>query len=165
MRSIESQLSAAISVLSIAAHLVLGSPVLAATHPRSGGTLRVELYTASVSLDPREWQAGSLDSAANEKMAGLVFERLVALDNYGRFQPVLATEWSHDSAYKRWRFTIRGGVKFSDGAVLSAEDIVAALQPLLPSTEQVSASGDGIAVQSGAPMPDLLERFASGRYF
>ena len=165
MRSIESQLSAAISVLSIAAHLVLGSPVLAATHPRSGGTLRVELYTASVSLDPREWQAGSLDSAANEKMAGLVFERLVALDNYGRFQPVLATEWSHDGSNKRWQFSVRSGVKFSDGAALTAADVVAALQPLLPSTLQISASGNGVVIQSSVPVSDLLEQLASGRYF
>jgi len=165
MRFIGSRPFAAISFLWVAAQLACPWPVPGATHPKYGGTLRVELHAATISLDPREWQTGSLEAAANEKLAGLVFERLVALDNYGRFQPVLATEWSHDSAYKRWRFTIRGGVKFSDGAVLSAEDIVAALQPLLPSTEQVSASGDGIAVQSGAPMPDLLERFASGRYF
>ena len=165
MRSIESRLSATISFLSIAAHLLLASPVPAATHPRYGGTLRIEVHGASVSLDPREWQVGSLDSATNEELAELVFERLVALDNYGRFQPVLVTEWSHDGSNKRWRFTIRAGVKFSDGAALSAEDVVGALQPLLPATEQVSASGNAIVIQANLPVPDLLEQLASGRYF
>src|SRR5580658_9628279 len=152
--------------------LVLSSALLlkgvaadAAENPRYGGTLRVELPLASVSLDPREWQAGSLDSAASEKLAALVFERLVALDNYGRFQPVLATEWSHDGSNKRWQFTIRAGVKFSDGSQLTPADVAAALQPLLPATEQISSTGNAIVIQSSVPAPDLLEQLASGRYF
>jgi peptide/nickel transport system substrate-binding protein len=138
---------------------------MAAEHPRYGGTLRVELPTASVSLDPREWRAGSLESATSEKLAALVFERLVALDNYGRFQPVLAAEWSHDGSGKRWQFTIRPSVKFSDGTALSAEDIVVALQPLLPPTLQISSAGNAVVIQSAAPVPDLLEQLCSGRYF
>jgi len=165
MRSIELRLFAAISFFLFAGQLLLAPPLPAATHPRYGGTLRVELHAASVSLDPRGWQVGSLDSATNEKMAELVFERLVALDNYGRFQPVLAAEWSHDASNKRWRFVIRGSVKFSDGAALNPEDVVAALQPLLPASEQVSAAGNSIVFQSNAPMPDLLEQLSSGRNF
>jgi peptide/nickel transport system substrate-binding protein len=152
--------------------LVLGSVLFvraatawAAEHPRYGGTLRVELPTASVSLDPREWRAGSLESATSEKLAALVFERLVALDNYGRFQPVLAAEWSHDGSSKRWQFTIRPGVKFSDGAPLTAGDIVAALQPLLPATLQISWAGNAVVIQSTTAVPDLLEQLSSGRYF
>ena len=152
--------------------LVLGSVLLvssptapAAEKPRYGGTLRVELSAANVSLDPRTWRVGSLDSATNEKLAALVFERLVALDNYGRFQPILAVEWSHDSSSKRWQFTIRPGIKFSDGTALTAADTVGALQPLLPATEQISASGNTIVIQSAVPVPDLLEQLASGRYF
>ena len=152
--------------------LVLGSVLVAraaiawaAERPRYGGTLRVELPSASVSLDPREWRAGSLESATNEKLAALVYERLVALDNYGRFQPVLAAEWSHDGSSKRWQFTIRPGVRFSDGTALSAEDIVPALQPLLPATLQISSAGNAVVIQSTAPVPDLLEQLSSGRYF
>lgn len=152
--------------------LVLGSVLFvgaatasAAENPRYGGTLRVEVQAASVSLDLREWHAGSLDSATNEKLAALVFERLVALDNYGRFQPVLAAEWAHDGVNKRWQFTIRPGVRFSDGTPLTAAEIVAALQPLLPAWQQISTSGNTVVIQSTAPVPDLLEQLASGRYF
>ncbi len=133
--------------------------------PEYGGTLRVELRAASVSLDPREWKAGAMESATDEKMGALVFDRLVALDNYGRFQPQLATEWSHDAGFKRWVFTLRPDVKFSDGTLLSAADVAAALQPLLPSGQQITASGNSVVVQSAAAMPDLLEELASGRFF
>jgi hypothetical protein len=165
MRSIESRQFAAISFLTVAVLLLFALPLSASTRPKYGGTLRVEVHASSVSLDPREWQAGSRDSATNQKLAELVFERLVALDNYGRFQPVLATEWSHDNLNKRWRFVIRAGVKFSDGAPLTAEDVVAAFQPLLPATQQISASGNTLVLQSSVAAPDLLEQLASGRFF
>ncbi|MGB8473977.1 MAG: ABC transporter substrate-binding protein [Candidatus Acidiferrum sp.] len=138
----------------------------AAVSPRYGGTLRVEMHAASVSLDPREWQAGSFEAAADEKLAALEFERLVSLDNYGRIQPELATGWSHDASNRRWQFTIRSGVKFSDGADLTAEDVVAALRPMLPETQQISAtSPDEVVVQSSIAVPELLEQLASSRYF
>jgi hypothetical protein len=133
--------------------------------PQYGGTLRVELRAAAVSLDPRQWKAGSAESAANEKVGALVYDRLVALDNYGRFQPQLATEWSHDAVFKRWQFTLRAGVKFSDGTALSSRDVVAALQPLLPEGLQISGSGNTVVIQSAAATPDLLEELASGRFF
>jgi len=165
MRSIELRLFAAISFLLVFMRLVLASPLHAAAHPKYGGTLRVELNAASVSLDPRAWQSGELEFATNEKLAALMFERLVALDNYGRFQPVLATEWSHDASNKRWQFAIRAGVRFSGGSTLTAANVVDALQPLLPETLKIFTSGNLVLIQSASPVPDLLERLASGPYF
>lgn len=145
--------------------LVLLPFARASRWPQYGGTLRVELRAAAVSLDPRQWKAGSAELATNEKLGALVYDRLMALDNYGRFQPQLATEWSHDAAFKRWQFTLRANVKFSDGTALSSRDIVAALQPLLPEGLQISASGNSVVIQSAAATPDLLEEMASGRFF
>jgi ABC-type transport system substrate-binding protein len=160
MKFIGSRLLALISGLLIAA-----GGARAATSPRRGGMLRVELRATSVSLDPREWKAGMLDFATEEKLGALVFDRLVMLDNYGRFQPQLAGEWSHDAAFKRWQFMLRAGVKFSDGSVLTAADVASALQQLLPATQQIQASGNSVIIQSSAPITDLLEQLASGRYF
>jgi peptide/nickel transport system substrate-binding protein len=137
----------------------------AAERPQYGGVLRVDLRAASVNLNPAKWKAGSADFATNQRLAELLFDRLVALDNYGRFQPQLATEWSHDAAAKRWQFTLRQGVKFSDGTTLTPGDVVAALQALLPRGMQATASSGGIAIQSAAPAGDLLELLASGPYF
>jgi ABC-type transport system substrate-binding protein len=125
----------------------------------------VEVRATAISLDPREWKLGSAEFATDEKMGALVYDRLVALDNYGRFQPQLAAEWSHDAAFKRWQFTLRANVKFSDGAALTGADAVAALQPLLFSGQEISASGNNVVIQSAAAMPDLLEELASGWFF
>jgi MarR-like DNA-binding transcriptional regulator SgrR of sgrS sRNA len=144
---------------------MVASAAKCAERQRYGGTLRVELRTAWVSLDPREWKMGTMEAAADEKMGALVYDRLVALDNFGRFQPQLAAEWSHDAAFKRWQFTLRSNVKFSDGTALTTADVVAALQPLLPDGLQISASGNNVVIQSATGMPDLLEELASGRFF
>jgi len=136
-----------------------------ATRPQYGGVLRVELRASAVTLNPRRWKPGSVEYATNQRLAGLIFDRLISLDNYGRFQPQLATDWSHDSAAKRWQFTLRQGVKFSDGALLAASDVVAALQPLLATGMQIYATPNGVAIQSANSASDLLEQLASGAYF
>jgi peptide/nickel transport system substrate-binding protein len=166
MRFIES-LWPARTKLIVLAMLALGAGPSArgSQWPQYGGTLRVELHANAISLDPREWKMGTMESAADEKLGALVFDRLVVLDNYGRFQPQLATEWSHDAAFKRWQFTLRANVKYSDGTALNTADVVAALQPLLPDGQQIMAAGNGVVIQSAAAMPDLLEELASGRFF
>jgi peptide/nickel transport system substrate-binding protein len=155
------------SALAVLICAIVVSAPQCAERQRYGGILRVELPTALVSLDPREWKVGAVESATDEKMGALVFDRLVALDNYGRFQPQLATEWTHDAGFKSWQFILRANVKFSDGTALTNTDVVGALQPLLPNGQQISAfrNGNGVVIQSAAAMPDLLEELASGRFF
>jgi hypothetical protein len=149
----------------LAAALALTPGAPAAGRPQYGGVLRVELRAASVTLEPRRWKSGSPEFAANQRLAELLFDRLVSLDNYGRFQPQLATDWNHDAVARRWQFTLRQGVKFSDGTALTAADVVASLEPLLPRGMQVAATPTGVSIQSFAPAGDLLEVLASGSRF
>jgi len=151
---------------SVFALFLLAAPLAHPTkHPRYGGTLRVALRATTVSLDPREWMPGSPASAQNEQLAVLVFDRLLTLDDYGRFQPALSTEWSHDANLRNWQFKLRPGVKFSDGSSLTTGEVVAALQPLLPPGLQISANEGAVIIRSSHPIPDLLEQLSSGRYF
>ncbi|HEY1472381.1 MAG TPA: ABC transporter substrate-binding protein [Candidatus Acidoferrum sp.] len=163
MRSSNSLSLAAISLALL--FLLPASPVQATKRPAYGGTLRVVLRAPSISLDPREWKPGSASSAQNKQFAVLIYDRLLTLDDYGRFQPALATEWSHDAAMRNWQFKLRPGVKFSDGSPLTATNVVAALQPLLAAGLQISAAENAISIHSSHPVPDLLEQLSSGRYF
>jgi peptide/nickel transport system substrate-binding protein len=156
---------AGISALAVALMAAGPERTAATKRPRYGGTLRVQLRGASLSLDPREWKAGSVAAADSERLGPLVYDRLVTLDEYGRFQPGLATEWSHDGATKNWQFKIRSGVKFSDGMALTAKDVVSALQPLLPAGLTITSVENGVTIRSQRALPDLLEQLASGRYF
>src|SRR5277367_2281217 len=140
-----------------------------ATAPRYGGTLVVELHTPSLMLDPVKWKIGAPDYAASAQIASVVFDRLLTLDRFGRFQPALATEWSHDAGWRRWQFSLRSGVLFSDGSALTAADAVGALQELLaegsPGKIAVTAAGMHVVLQFPSAVPDLLEQLASQRYF
>jgi peptide/nickel transport system substrate-binding protein len=136
-----------------------------AASPRYGGTLHVKLRASSVSLDPREWTPGSLSSAAGEKLASLAFDRLVTLDDHAKFQPALATEWSHDAASRNWQFKLRSGVRFSDGSLLTPADAVVSVQISLGKGFEVASVENGIVIRAAHPAPDLLEQLASGSNF
>lgn len=153
-----------IELLAVAV-LAAAPATFASTRPQYGGTLRVELNSSALDLDPRHWKPGTQEFALNEQFASLLFDRLAALDNYGRFQPRLAAEWSHDASFRRWQFTLRGGVKFSDGTPLTPGDVASSLQSVLPSTIRITPFSGSVLFQSSTPIPDLLEQLASGRCF
>src|SRR5579859_3859780 len=127
----------------ISAALVALAGIYAQGAPRYGGTLHVKLRASSVSLDPHEWTPGSLSSAASEKLASLVYDRLVTLDDYAKLQPALAAEWSHDSGNRSWQFKLRSSVRFSDGSLLTPADAVSSLQASLGKSFEVTAVENG----------------------
>jgi ABC-type transport system substrate-binding protein len=120
----------------------------AATRPRYGGTLRVEMLAAPAALDPTAANAAPLRS--------LAFETLVRLDEAGAPQPCLALSWQHDAAARRWQFNLRPAVKFHDGSPLTAAVAAPLLQAALPAMT-IAATGDtAIAIRANRPLPDLL---------
>lgn len=60
----------------------------------------------------------------------LAYEGLVRADADGRIVPVLATKWTVDKAMTTYEFALREGVKFADGSVMTADDVVASFQRL-----------------------------------
>jgi peptide/nickel transport system substrate-binding protein len=137
------RLSAWLPLAALSALAVCG----AATRPHYGGTLRVEMRAAPAAIDPAVVDAAPL--------ASLLFETLVRLDEAGTPQPCLAVSWQHDSAWKRWQFHLRPGVKFQDGSPLTAAAVAASLQAALPGVA-LTATGDAVTIRANHPLPDLL---------
>lgn len=102
-----------ISYLSIAAisGIALLAPVRAARRPVYGGTLRIETSASIQTPGPEE-----------PKLAGLVFETLVRLDEQGRPHPWLALSWTHDATRKRWTFTPRPNVMLHNGTLWTPDE-------------------------------------------
>jgi len=153
------------AILPVLSALCLTLPVHAATRPHYGGTLRLEMRARVASLDPREWPADSTGAAAADRLASLVYDRLVRVDENGRVQTALAVSWQHDADSKRWQFRLRPGVKFHDGTPLTPDRAAAALHPLLGNERLVSVSGEWLVIQSSQSMPDLPAELARGRHF
>lgn len=118
----------------------------AATRPRYGGTLRVEMRAAPPALDPTSADAAPLRA--------LVFETLVRLDEAGAPQPCLALSWQHDATAKHWQFNLRPGVKLHDGSPLTAAAVLASLEAALPGLT-IAATGDAVTIRANHPLPDL----------
>ena len=81
-------------------------------------TLRVANQGDANSMDPH-----SLNESLQLSIMGNVYEPLVGRDKKLGLVPALATKWSQTSPTV-WRFELRKGVKFHDGAAFSADDVV-----------------------------------------
>jgi ABC-type transport system substrate-binding protein len=133
---------------------LLISPLAAATLPRYGGTLTVELSST--------WN--SVESSST--IAPLVTETLVRLNERGEIEPLLATAWQRDADRKRWRFSLRPKVVFHDGEPLNAASAVPSLMVALRKKYgdvNITAGGQALVLQFDRPTPDLLTELASPR--
>ncbi|MDN5787831.1 ABC transporter substrate-binding protein [Pseudorhodobacter sp.] len=79
---------------------------------------RADIY----SLDP-----DSVPSTSNLAFLNHIYEGLVRYDREFKLEPALATEWELVDD-KFWRFKLREGVKFHDGADFTADDVVASFK-------------------------------------
>ena len=117
--------------------------LLLATAP-GAQTLRWSSQGDPQTMDPHAQNEG-LTNSMNQQ----VYERLVDRDRKLNFVPGLATDWQQTAALV-WRFKLRPGVKFHDGAAFSADDVVFSVRRAAEPTSQVSvyahALGEAVKV-------------------
>ncbi|MGB3246153.1 MAG: ABC transporter substrate-binding protein [Sulfitobacter sp.] len=138
-----------------AAALLAASGVSASGIPRKGGRLRMALSGAARS-DTWASTDGLFMQVARQ---GLVFDSLTEVAADGTLRGELATGWQASNDARVWQFDIRKGVKFHDGALLTAQDVVAALDPLIDGV--VGSTGPlGVRIVLETPDPGLPLRLA-----
>jgi peptide/nickel transport system substrate-binding protein len=134
--------------------------LFAATRPRYGGILRVEMRSAVRDMDPAAAAADNDARAAKMRLLPLVYETLVRCDEEGRLEPLLAASWQADSRMQRWEFRLRPGVKFHDGMPL----IPAAAAAVLSAAGRgwlVTEGKDAVVIESERPAPGLPRDLAN----
>ena len=83
-------------------------------------TIRWARSADALTLDPHSQNEGPTSTLLHH-----IYETLVLRETDGSLTPRLATEWNiHPEDPTIWVFKIRQGVKFHDGADLTAEDVV-----------------------------------------
>ncbi|SDK20695.1 ABC transporter substrate-binding protein [Nonomuraea jiangxiensis] len=87
---------------------------------------------------PRDLVAGPEDPYYTHQTLR-VWEPLVTVDDKLRPVPALATGWDSADQGRRWTFTLRDGVRFSDGTPLTAESVVANIERFLRIAPRQSA--------------------------
>ena len=109
-------------------------------------TLRWASQGDPLTMDPQSQNEG-LTNAIN----GQVYERLTRRDRQLNLVPALAVSWEQTSPLV-WRFRLRAGVKFHDGAPFTADDVVfsfkRAQDPVSTFSVYANAVGTVVAVDA-----------------
>jgi len=128
-----------------------------------GGTLTVVLESEVVILDPY------VTTAAITRTFGYhVWDTLFAMAENGEIRPQMVREHSASADGLTWTFTLRDGLRFHDGAPVTAADCVASLNRWMPldplgrmlraAVAAVEARGDtSFAIALKEPFPLLLD--------
>ena len=88
--------------------------------------LRIAIGVDVDTLDPKRQTTTTVFNIVQ-----MMVESLVWLDQNGRLQPRLATSWQEAPDATSWLFTLRDGVRFSDGARLDAAAVQLSLDRTL----------------------------------
>ena len=114
-----------------------------------GAVIKAGITTPAAAINPvLVADQGTLDMLAQTG------EYLVLSDQTLTLKPVLATSWSANSTADVWTFKIRQGVKFHNGAPLTADDVVYSFKLYTgPGSSALSAFG-GVVKPSGVTKVD-----------
>lgn len=134
------------------------------------------VFQSSVSIgDPHI----ASDSPNRLSIVSSIYEALVKVDETGNYRPSLAERWEVEEGGRAWTFFLRSGVRFHNGEVLTASDVVATLARVLDpaiggafgtqgvyisylGTADISALGDStVRIVTEDPMADLLDLLAA----
>ena len=115
-----------LSVVPIAASLVLGSAAAAKASVECVKIVGYEWSGEKQSMDPADMHSG--DDAYH---VFSVYDRLLGVDSNFQVKPELAESWESSEGGKVWTFNLRQGVKFHDGSDFGADDVAYTFQRLL----------------------------------
>ncbi len=101
----------------------LAAPTFAQSPPRSAKTLRVVMHSDLKIIDP-VWTTAYI--ARNHGY--MIYDTLFALDMNLEPRPQMIDSWTVSDDKLLWTFKLRDGLKFHDGAPVTAADVLASLK-------------------------------------
>nr|WP_180319241.1 ABC transporter substrate-binding protein [Delftia acidovorans] len=91
--------------------------------PAQAETLRWARSTDASTLDPH-----ALNNGPNHNLLHQIYEPLIIRTADGKLLPTLATSWALTADPSVWEFKLRKGVKFHDGSLFTADDVLFSLR-------------------------------------
>ena len=115
-----------------------GTPVGETATPQQGGTLVIRVMTEPGTLNFLE--GASRESWTSRMTRNLVVESLLDIDPMTfDVVPSLAQRWVDSADHRITTITLRGGVHFHDGSVLTSADVIAVLDAVKNPTKNTSS--------------------------
>ncbi|TMC08273.1 MAG: ABC transporter substrate-binding protein [Chloroflexi bacterium] len=107
----------------------------------TSGTKHGDTLTVAIGIDPDTLDPAAQTTTTAAQIVDMMAETLVTMDSTGKLQPLLATTWQQASDGMSWTFTLRSGVKFSDGTPFNAAAVKFNFDRLLSPTTFKSQPG------------------------
>ena len=122
------------------ASLLISALILAGCRSSSPtqSTLQFIIESSPNNLDLRQGT-----DAQSERLGATIYDALVMKDERFNLQPWLASSWDRPDAMT-WVFHLRGGVRFHDGKVMTAEDVAWSINSMIDGS-LVTAKGGSLA--------------------
>ncbi len=117
------------------------------------GTAHAATLRIASAFDPQTMDPHALALLYHSRVAYQVYDSLVGRDEAFKLEPALALSWQSLDGAKRWRFKLRPDVKFHDGSVMHADDVVFSIERALAKTSQRAFQLKGV---TGARKVDAL---------
>jgi peptide/nickel transport system substrate-binding protein len=95
-------------------------------------------------FDPQTMDPHGLALLYHSRVVFNIYDSLVNRDADFKLEPGLATAWRMPSP-NSWRFTLREGVRFHDGSVMTADDVVFSIERALAPPSQRSFQLKGVS--------------------
>jgi peptide/nickel transport system substrate-binding protein len=154
--------SATVTILALAALFAATDiPAASASHAarvasiKAGGSLTYRMVGNPDCLDPQKTEnanVGDIDIA--------ILDTLVTIDPKGKLEPDLATKWTFGNGNKWITFTLRPGLKFSNGAPLDAAAVKASFDRIrAPATKAGISVGNIGSLKSEQVLSKNVIRF------
>ena len=121
--------------------LAIGAAAPATASSNStGSTLRIQAQTSFSTFNPfTAYFDGDLEVINN------IYPQLTAINETGQAVPYLATKWSISANKLTWTFTIKSGLKWSDGKPVTAADAAWTLNLIMHNSVAATANGALVA--------------------
>ena len=153
---------------------VLAATIVALAAMLAAPTLHAKTFRWSSASDIPTLDIHSQNNALGNGVHAAIYDALVYYNSVTfKVEPQLATGWKEISPMQM-RFTLRSGVRFSDGTALTAEDVVYSLTRAMAKTSNYAVFTQGIDkvvkvddttidIMMKAPNPVLLNQLTELR--
>jgi peptide/nickel transport system substrate-binding protein len=116
-----------------------------AARGKGGATIRAGILVPTGAINPI-----TIADQGGQDMISQTGEYLCLADQHLALRPVLATSWKPNADATAWTFTIRQGVKFSDGWPMTIDDVVYTFK----SQSDPKSSANALSAFAGVLSPD-----------
>ncbi|MFD7131659.1 ABC transporter substrate-binding protein [Streptomyces sp. NPDC059894] len=115
-----------------------------ATTPAQGTDTPIDTLTLALPSSISTLDVSRESGILNYVVASLVQESLLSISPTGQLQPGLAESWKQPDA-KTYVYTLRRGARFSDGAALTTDDVLASIEAARDGSSTLAYAWAGVA--------------------